>query len=307
MKTVDVIVPCLNGEAFILRALESLINQTHEIENIYVINDGSTDNTRSLVEEMVRTHQSIKLINQENRGLSASRNVGLKLSNSDYVAFLDADDAWKPTKIENQLKSLQENLSAVGVASLYSYTSDFVKFNPGNCPKHEITSLNLLCRKSFIPGSASSILIKREIIQDALTFDETLPYAEDLDFAIRLLDFGNIVICPEYDVQIFHSSNGIQSNVIKNPNPAIISLLRIIEKNRWRISPLQEYLLMIDVYWQFWSSSLKRLSLRSLLLLRIREISSRTSTSIMRQSSLTLLSLPLGLVRGIQRKLSSHF
>lgn len=304
MQSVDVIIPCYNGEAFVTRAIKSLLSQTHKIENILVINDGSTDGTVDLIEELALLNPSIRLISQENLGLSAARNLGLSMAKSDFVAFLDADDAWLPRKIENQLMALNRQPDCIGVVSQFMYSSDFEIFEFGHTPKKEITSLNLLRRRCFLPGSASSLLIRATPTTRNVFFDTSLPYAEDLDYAIRLLDIGEIVVCKDRDVQIFVSPSGIQSKVLTNPNPAVSSLLSILEKNRWRVSTLEFGFLSIDIFWQFIYQNLRVGKLDGLRLLNLREVSFISKTSYLSNLFMAILSLPIGPVRTLMRNFS---
>lgn len=91
-KKVSIIIPCYNVEKFIEKTLESAINQTLKDIEIIVINDGSTDNTLSIIEKYAIKDERIKIVNQKNKGLSASRNVGIRLAKGEYIQHLDGDD-----------------------------------------------------------------------------------------------------------------------------------------------------------------------------------------------------------------------
>lgn len=302
MNSIDVIIPCFNGAPFVERAIKSVINQSHPVKKILVINDGSTDRTSEIVGKMSLSHPKVVLVSQINKGLSAARNKGLEISDSEFVAFLDADDAWSPNKIANQLAILELHPESVGVVSLYQLTADFLTYTPGKRPSMKMNSVNLLRRQSFLPGSASSLMIKRSSLKSSITFDETLPYAEDLDFAIRLLDMGKVVMTNTTDVQIFLSRNGIQSNVRKNPNVAVASLLRILLKNKGIVSVFEENLLMVDIYWQYILTAIRLRSVKTVFSLDIRFISLETGLPLKKILVPLALSINVGVVRWLYQK-----
>ena len=92
MIKVSVIIPVYNVERYLEECLDSVVNQTLEDIEIICINDGSTDNSLDILDTYAKKDSRIKIINQENRGLSASRNNGLKISTGKYICFLDSDD-----------------------------------------------------------------------------------------------------------------------------------------------------------------------------------------------------------------------
>lgn len=100
---VSIIIPCFNAEKFILKALNSVYNQTYENLECIIINDGSIDDSKYLIEEFIENKKNFKLINQKNQGLSVSRNNGIKNAKGDYLYFLDADDYLPLDAIENLL------------------------------------------------------------------------------------------------------------------------------------------------------------------------------------------------------------
>src|ERR1700674_2946625 len=96
-KLVSVVIPTYNYRQFVVEAVESVLAQTYRPIELIVVDDGSTDGTRA---ELERFEGQIRYMFQENRGLPAARNRGIRAAAGEYVAFLDADDVWAPTKIE---------------------------------------------------------------------------------------------------------------------------------------------------------------------------------------------------------------
>src|SRR5262249_23976964 len=112
--SVSVIIPTYNCARYIATAVESVLAQRLEDQEILVIDDGSTDTTR---ETLARFGEKIHYIYQTNSGVSLARNRGLAVASGRYVAFLDSDDAWYPNKIHRQLEALKQN---PGAAACYS-------------------------------------------------------------------------------------------------------------------------------------------------------------------------------------------
>src|ERR1700748_3197615 len=132
MPEVSVVMSAYNAAAFIKEAIESILNQTYENFEFIIINDGSTDTTQSIIESYKDTR--IKLINQENKGLSKSLNIGIRNAVGKYIARMDADDISMPDRLEKQYHFLEKNLNCVVVGTNakfidanghYLYNSDF--------------------------------------------------------------------------------------------------------------------------------------------------------------------------------------
>jgi len=108
---VSVIIPTFNSSDYILEAIESVLEQTYSPIEIIVIDDGSTDDTRGKLQEKIQAGQ-IRYVFQENRGLAAARNRGIREAAGTYLQFLDADDLIVPTKIQKQVSLLEGSPSA---------------------------------------------------------------------------------------------------------------------------------------------------------------------------------------------------
>jgi len=101
---VSIITPLYNSQAFIAETINSVLNQSYKNWELILIDDCSSDNTLDIVSEFITKHNNIKLIkNANNSGAAISRNKGIEAAKGDYIAFLDADDLWKPEKLEKQI------------------------------------------------------------------------------------------------------------------------------------------------------------------------------------------------------------
>jgi glycosyltransferase involved in cell wall biosynthesis len=175
---VSVIIPAFNAGQHIGEAIHSVVAQTASIAEIIVIDDGSTDDTGKLAREASST---VTLVRQENRGPSAARNRGLRLAQSELVAFLDSDDLWLPTKIARQLEYIGNGTS--GVATSFDIVDEAahtrVACSVEDARLRELRPLDFVVAPRVTP---SSLLVDRRVVGD-VTFPEGIMSGEDLVYA----------------------------------------------------------------------------------------------------------------------------
>jgi glycosyltransferase involved in cell wall biosynthesis len=121
LDLISVIIPAYNAERFIGRTLSSALNQTFKDIEVIVVNDGSTDKTQLIVENFAVNDRRVRLFNTINRGVAMARNFGIENARGTYVAFLDADDLWHPTKIERQFNALSAHAADPTWAGVYVF------------------------------------------------------------------------------------------------------------------------------------------------------------------------------------------
>ena len=109
MAKISVIVPCYNVEKYLEECLDSIVNQTFTDIEIICINDGSTDSTNRILDIYSNNDSRIKIITQTNKGLSASRNIGIENSNGEYILFIDSDDYLELTAFEEIYNIAKKN------------------------------------------------------------------------------------------------------------------------------------------------------------------------------------------------------
>lgn len=115
---VSIITPMFNSDAFISDTIHSILNQTYTNWELILIDDNSSDNTLQIVESFISQNPNIKLLkNTKNQGAAVSRNLGIKAAKGDFIAFLDADDLWKPNKLQTQIQFMKLNKCDVCFAS----------------------------------------------------------------------------------------------------------------------------------------------------------------------------------------------
>lgn len=115
---VSIITPIYNSEAYISETITSVINQSYKNWELILIDDGSSDSTLMIIQPFLDKYPQITLIkNYKNQGAAMSRNKGIEAAQGDYMAFLDADDLWKPNKLEVQIQFMKRNRCAVSFSS----------------------------------------------------------------------------------------------------------------------------------------------------------------------------------------------
>jgi glycosyltransferase involved in cell wall biosynthesis len=194
----SVIIPVYNAEETILETIRSVQNQSSSDLEIIIIDDGSTDRTLHLLQELKDSR--IKIFSFENCERSVARNRGIKIASGDYITFIDADDLWTHDKIELQIKALENNPKA-GVA--YSWTSfideigNFLFSAKPYSFEGDVYS-KILVNNFTICGS--NILVRKGVIEAAGDFDPLLNIGEDWDLNIRLAEQCHYVVVPKYQI-----------------------------------------------------------------------------------------------------------
>lgn len=204
---ISVVIPTFNNDSYIIDALDSVLMQTRSdlIHEIIVVNDGSTDNTVEMVNRFIRAHQGTKiiLINQSNMGVSVARNVGMKAATGDWIALLDSDDCWMPSKTEVQAEYIMANDKI-----------DFIGGNHHEKPLRILwrrissiykASINDLCIKWF-PVTPSA-MFKKKIFIETGGFNEMMKHSEDAEFFARVCCKYNYFYIPDNVVTIGHGKN----------------------------------------------------------------------------------------------------
>jgi glycosyltransferase involved in cell wall biosynthesis len=180
---VSVIIPLYNQKEFVGEAIESVLNQSYPNIEIIVVNDGSTDNSSEVLE---RFKNDIRLINQENKGLAAARNTGIKNSRGEYIQLLDADDFLDKDKIKLQLEFNQIQSSMVSYCEISSYDNKTGKSYPRNVGEVKDMFPHLFNFWHTYPLPVHSLLIKKDVFERFGMFDEDLKAVEDRYYFSKL-------------------------------------------------------------------------------------------------------------------------
>lgn len=182
MYKTSVIIPTFNRVSVLNRAIDSVLAQTYPADEIIVVDDGSTDETKSLLEN---EYPQIIYIKQSNKGVSAARNTGIKHSNYDWICLLDSDDSWQPDKLEKQVQLLSDNNEYLICHTNETWFRNGKILKQGK--KHEKNGgfIFQYCLP-LCAISPSSVMINRQIFNDIGLFDEELPACEDYDMWLRI-------------------------------------------------------------------------------------------------------------------------
>lgn len=228
MTEVSVIIPTCNRAEKVCRAIRSVLDQTFSDYEIIVIDDASADDTRNRLKEFGR---SIKvIIHDETRGVSASRNSGIKQANGNYIAFLDSDDYWLPGKLETQIRFFRENPDALICQTNEIWIRKGRRVNPAK--KHMKPSGDI-----FIPSlnlclvSPSAVMMKRALLDEVGLFDEEYPVCEDYDLWLRIsCKYPVYLIDKDLLVKEGGASDQLSTSLKGMDRFRISSMIRLLER-----------------------------------------------------------------------------
>ncbi len=199
MPNFTVIIPLYNKENFVENTLKSIVNQTFSDYEVLIVDDCSTD--ASLTKVQPYLSDKIRIISHtKNSGLSASRNTGIRNAKAQYVTFLDADDTWKPTLLESfynmMLEFPKEVIFATNYVEVYPNGEIVLPKNSTSDLKPNATVLiNDFFKRNKQQGFFihSGICLDKKVYDEVGFYDETINFAEDLDFNIRAFNKYNLV------------------------------------------------------------------------------------------------------------------
>jgi glycosyltransferase involved in cell wall biosynthesis len=206
---ISIIMPCYNAEAFILRGIRSALGQTYKNIELIVIDDGSKDNSLQLINGIY--DEKITVMSQTNRGVCAARNRGLSLATGKYIAFLDADDEWRPDCLEKLFSAIQSTPEAVlaycGWQNVGLPGGQGMPYIP---PDYEAEGkLEHLLRSC--PWPIHVALTLKTAIDSEGGFDERYSNAEDYKLWLHIVSFSGIVRVPEV-LAFYHFHEGQQAS-----------------------------------------------------------------------------------------------
>ncbi len=204
--TVGVIIPMFNAQRTIMATLRSVCEQTHRNLDIVVVDDGSVDDSSAIVAAWCERDRRVRLVRQANAGVAVARNTGAAASTAQFLAFIDADDLWAPTKIEFQLDAMQSGGLAVGLVYCWyaSIGQDDRVITFGPQPLDEGFVLKRLCSSNLI-GNGSTLLVRRSIFEAIGGYDPSLrarglDAAEDYLICLRIAERTEFRVVPRYMV-----------------------------------------------------------------------------------------------------------
>jgi glycosyltransferase involved in cell wall biosynthesis len=241
----SVIIPTYNRADLLINTIESVLAQRFKDFELLVIDDGSTDDTRELVNSFCDS-TNIRYIYQENKGVGAARNTGIKNARGEWIAFLDSDDLWLPNHLQSHYQLITSRGAEVSwIHSGYIFFNDKGNQFPGfGRPLSGDVFAELVRNGNFM--NMNTITIQNNIIQNYL-FNESrdLPPSEDRELWIRLAAFNQVDYIPKVTcLTRMHSGRSVQNlEKIKSAVSKAVELLLNNEQIRDRIAPYKKELL----------------------------------------------------------------
>ncbi|HET6990822.1 MAG TPA: glycosyltransferase family A protein [Bacteroidia bacterium] len=204
----SVVIATYNRKSTILRAVNSLLNQTEKDWEAIIVDDGSTDNTFSALREILATHKNIKYIKQDNKGAAATKNVGLQHSSGKFFTFLDSDDEYEPLHLASRKKILEENPSA-------KFLSGGIKIiGSPYVPDRFDSNKQIHLDNCEIGGT---FFICKELLYSLNGFNN-IHLGEDADLFERIKKTGSIMLKTDIPTYIYHrETEGSITNLFVKP------------------------------------------------------------------------------------------
>ena len=224
---ISVVIPTYNRPDFLKEAIKTVLNQTYKNLEILVIDDASDVNNQKGINYF--GDNRIKYFkNEERKGAPYSRNVGIKKSNGEFIAFLDDDDEWEPNKLEEQLKAFDN--SKVGLVVCHSLDKRFGSERISKPPEC-ITYEDLL--KSFNLSSTSSYLVRKKVLNKIGYFDLDLPSGQEYDVALRISKYYAVKTIPK----VLMMQNASEGQISENWAKKIKGIMAMYKKysNEYKI------------------------------------------------------------------------
>lgn len=241
---ISVVIPCYNGERFIGRAVESVLTQTLQALELIVIDDGSTDASRSIIEGFLKDERVSAIFHDANRGIPTARNAGITASAGRYIAFLDQDDFWRHDKLERQIAIFADDTAGeIGLVfsdvTIVDDRGRSIRRKRGSIPRRfnrcsRTEMLRALFCGNFIPIVSS--LIRRECFDAVgLLNEEITSGGDDYEFCLRLLtSYRVFAIDDPLTVRTMHGAN------YTNAARMLPEVLRMIDEFAQRVPEVKD-------------------------------------------------------------------
>ena len=226
MPKVSVIIPTYNRAYFLKEAIESVLKQTYPHFELLIIDDGSEDETATVVSRY--QDKRIRYLFIPHQGVSKARNVGIKEARAKLIAFLDSDDLWLPKKLELQVKFFQNRPDALICQTEEIWIRYGRRVNP---KKYHKKPSGMIFKESLRRCliSPSAVMMRRELFERVGLFDESMPACEDYDLWLRVTARYPVYLLPEPLV----IKRGGHSDQLSRTIPAL---------DKWRIKAIVKIL-----------------------------------------------------------------
>lgn len=261
MISISAVIPAYNSARFLALAIESILQQTRPVDEIIVVDDGSTDETRKIAKSF---GERITYIHQLNKGPSAARNRGIESAKGNWIAFLDADDQWTPDKIDKQLIALDKepglkllaadmseideagNLLTKSMLAKHHFLERFQSLNGAPIP----SALAELLKKNFIP--TGTVLAEKSVLVDTGLFNSSIRFGEDLELWAKIACQHPITCLPEVMMlRRQHEKNATQSTApMLEDLIAVMKSINAYSPEQLKKENINGSELVAEAYWQ---------------------------------------------------------
>ena len=205
---ISVIIPTYNRVFFLKRSIDSVLAQTLQPYEIIIVDDGSSDGTSAMIK---KNYPNLNLIYQDNKGVSAARNIGDKASSGDWVCFLDSDDEWKKNKLSEQYIALEKNDTYSFCHSNEEWIKNGKKINQKKKHKKYGGDIFKQCL-DMCRVSPSSVMINKDLLEDIGLFNENLIICEDYELWLRICSHYKVLFVDEPLIIKYGGHEGQLSN-----------------------------------------------------------------------------------------------
>ena len=244
--SVSVIIPTYNRAPYVVKAVESVLSQTFKDFELIVVDDGSTDGTRTALDSYAGR---IKYVYQNNSGVSAARNAGISMATGKWVAFLDSDDEWAHNFLETQMQAISQNqdicmqisdcryCDQTGEKNSYFQSNGALSAFNGSSYFRPKEPFKFLLR--HLSWQIGSVIIRKDIIEQAGTFDTNFSIGEDQDFLARAALHGSVGLLRDKLMTAYRRNEPIenlsridssQSNLLKEIARECVSQARVRQR-----------------------------------------------------------------------------
>jgi glycosyltransferase involved in cell wall biosynthesis len=228
VPNVSVVIPTYNCAAFLPAAIESVLAQTYKDFEILVVDDGSTDATSEVIAPYL---DRVQFIRQENKGVPAARNVGIRASRGEFIAWLDADDVWLPDKLELQM------LSFADPEVMMAYSDFSVKYSDGQTLLSYLAQQPLACEGYIVDNYVqsrflfpSTMVLRRDSMERCGFFDEEMLVCEDLELFARISLHGKVAWSRRPLTVRYEGTHNLTSKSERIVHYTILALTKVLAK-----------------------------------------------------------------------------
>ncbi len=221
---VSIIIPSFNSKTFISESISSVINQSYDNWELLIVDGESSDGTQEIIKKAIDLDSRIRLINNpDDSGPAQARAFGIKFCSGDLIAFLDSDDLWLPSKLEEQISFMIENNAK------FTFTSYRLISESGVVSKAELSGWKINSYRQYLRrrGIANStVIVAKECLSDSILNNVTNIMAEDTLWWLLIMKSGYKAFCLQKPLTHYRKVTGSRSSMILENQKAVWSLYR---------------------------------------------------------------------------------